>query len=637
MKRILMNVMAAAAIVTIVCAVSGCRGAGSEADTKVSLIPIPDKVTLGNGSYVFSDFTVVYDKGNAELAEITDYFAGKVSVPTTYNVKEGRNGNIKLNLREDAGTGPEGYKLSVGKSGAAITAEQPAGIFYGLQTLLQLMPEQIKSKEPVHGVEWRVPYAEIEDSPRFPWRGLMLDVSRHWFTKEEVMEYIDQLAEYKMNRFHWHLTDDQGWRLQIDALPRLTEVGAWRADRVGDWWTREVQRPGEKATYGGFYTKDDIAEVLEYARRRYVTVVPEIDVPGHSLAALVAYPELACFKAAETIGVGNKFYGTDENSLCIGNPKTMEYMDLIFTEVAEMFPYEYIHIGGDECFKGFWAKCPKCQALRKEKGLDGVNEQQSYFIRELEQLLKSKGKKLIGWDEIHEGGLAPDATVMSWRGMRGGIQAAEQGHHVIMTPSNHCYLDLYQGEISVEPETYSMCRLQDSYAFEPVPEGVDPSLILGGQGNLWTESVPHFRHAEYMTWPRGWALAEVLWSDASNKDWGCFVNRVEDHFKRADAADIKYARSMYNAIVSVSADEEGNMSVTLDKELPELDIYYSFDNTFPDLHSLRYTEPLSIPLNATRIIITTYRGDEQVGELIKLDMDELRKRVPRRRRPVGNL
>lgn len=634
MKKLFISTLV---IVITMFMVSGCvTTSGGDVETKISLIPNPNDIKPGDGNYVFNHFKVEYDKSNTELAEITEYFTRKVSVPTSYEVKEGSGGNIKLSLTPDAGVGAEWYKLSVNKSGAVITAEQPAGVFYGLQTLLQLMPKEIKSKEAVSGVAWRVPYVEVVDSPRFPWRGLMLDVSRHWFTKEEVMAYIDQLAEYKMNRFHWHLTDDQGWRVQIDALPRLTEVGAWRAPRVGNWWTREVQRPGEKATYGGFYTKEDIAEVVEYARRRYVTVVPEIDVPGHSLAALVAYPELACFKAPETINVGNKFYGIDENSLCVGNPVTMEYMDKIFSEIAEMFPYEYIHIGGDECWKGFWNKCPKCQALKKQKGLADANELQSYFIRELEQLLKSKGKKLIGWDEIHEGGLAPDATVMSWRGMQGGIDAAKQGHHVIMTPNNHCYLDLYQGEPTVEPDTYSMCRLSDSYAFEPIPEGVSPELILGGQGNLWTESVPHFRHAEYMTWPRGWALAEVLWTDAGKKDWNDFYGRVEDHFRRADMADINYARSMYNAIVKTELDKDENMIITLSTELPDLDIYYTFDGTIPDTHQKKYTEPLRIPLNATIISINTYRGDEQVGSLIKLDMQELRKRVPRRRR-VGNL
>ena len=611
-----------------------------ESQGKFNLIPQPQSVREGTGDYTFRNFVVAYEPGNTELAEIADLLRQKVSPATGLpfqTTTDPKKGNIEFDLTADTTLGSEGYRLSITTQGAKITAATPAGIFYGTQTLLQLLPAQIKSPTRVEGVAWKVPAIEIQDKPRFAWRGMMLDVSRHWFTKEEVMRFIDEMAEYKMNRFHWHLTDDQGWRIQIDALPRLTEVGAWRAPRVGDWWGRDPQKPGEKATYGGFYTKADIAAVIEYARRRYVTIMPEIDVPGHSLAALVAYPELACIQAPKTINVGNKFYGIDENSLCVGGPKTMEYMEKIFSEVAEMFPCEYIHVGGDECFKGFWQKCPKCTKLMKEKGLKDVNALQSWFIHQMEDILKAKGKKLVGWDEIHEGGLSPNAIVMSWRGMQGGIMAAEQNHHVIMTPNQHCYLDLYQGEPSVEPMTYSMCRLSDSYNFEPVPQGIDPSYIIGGQGNLWAESVPTFRHAEYMSWPRGWALAEVFWTQPELKDWAGFVKRTEQHFRRADMADINYARSMYNAIITTEADSLGTIRVTLATEIPGLDIYYSFDNTTPDLHGTKYTEPVIVPLNASRITVMTYRGKEPVGALIRLDTKELQARAVKTKRAIGNL
>lgn len=378
-------------------------------------------------------------------------------------------------------------------------------------------------------------------------------------------------------------------------------------------------------------------EVLAYAAERYVRVIPEIDVPGHSLAALVAYPDLACMKAPSAVGVGNKFYGEDENTLCVGKDATFEFMDKVLTEVAALFPDEYIHIGGDECFKGFWHKCPRCQARMKAENLKNENELQSYFIHRMESILKEKGKKLIGWDEIIDGGLAPDATVMSWRGMEGGIKSAKAGHHVIMTPTEHCYIDLWQGEPSVEPDTYSMCRLKDSYSFNPVPDSVPAEMILGGQGNLWAESVPTFRHAEYMTWPRGWALAEVLWTGPSKTDWDRFWPRVERHFVRADQAQINYARSMYNAIVTPYYTEDGVLEIKLDSELGNLDIYYTFDNTDPDNFTPKYEAPLRIPKNATWLRIVTYRDNKPIGKVITLTIKELEKRADNTRHVVGNL
>ena len=538
--------------------------------------------------------------------------------------------NVRL-----GGLQPEEYTLNIRPDGVDITGGSPAGVFYAFQTLRQLLPVAVARGEKAGVIE--LPVAEIADKPHFAHRGGMLDVCRHFFTADDVKTFIDILAMHKLNRFHWHLTDDQGWRLEIKSLPRLTEVGAWRAPRVGQWWQREKQLPGEEATYGGFYTQDDVKEVLAYAAERYVRVIPEIDVPGHSLAALVAYPELACMKAPETVGVGNKFYGEDENTLCVGKETTFEFMDKVLTEVAALFPDEYVHIGGDECFKGFWHKCPRCQARMKAENLKDENELQSYFIHRMESLLKEKGKKLIGWDEIIEGGLAPDATVMSWRGMEGGIKSAQAGHHVIMTPAEHCYIDLWQGEPSVEPDTYSMCRLKDSYSFNPVPDGVPAEMILGGQGNLWAESVPTFRHAEYMTWPRGWALAEVLWTGPEKANWDQFWPRVEQHFLRADKAQIKYARSMYNAIVTPRYTEDGSLEIALDSEPGNLDIYYTFDNTDPDNFTPKYEAPLRVPKNATWLRVVTYRDNRPIGKVITLTIKELEKRAEDTRRVIGNL
>ena len=608
------------------------------APTSVSLIPKPEKAEVFEGHFTFRQGKPVSvycdESAAADLLEVlAEKFkpAGIVLEP----VSDPKKAQLAFVLDATVKNG-EAYSLRVDKKRIEVRASAYGGLFYGMQTLLQLFPAAIRVPDAVQCADWQIPCIAVEDTPRFGWRGMMLDVSRHFFTKEEVMKYIDELSEYKMNVFHWHLTDDQGWRLAIESFTRLTEVGAWRARRVGDWWTRERQKPGEPATYGGFYTREDVREVVEYARKRHVTVMPEIDVPGHSVAALVAYPELACFKAPDAVNVGNKFYGEDENSLCVGNDSTFVFMEKVLSEVADLFPCPYIHIGGDECFKGFWSRCPKCRARMEAEGLDNVQQLQSYFIKRMEKILKDKGKRLVGWDEISEGGLAPDATVMSWRGMSGGIQAAKEGHHVIMTPNEHCYLDLYQGEPTAEPNTYSMCRLSDSYAFEPVPEGVDSSYILGGQGNLWAESVPTFRHAEYMVWPRGWALAEVLWS-GGEKDWSDFIRRVTVHFERADSADINCSRSVYNAIVTPFTGSDGQVWIELGKEIDDLDIYYTFDGTNPDKHAPVYTEPVTIPLNATRLRVMTYRNGKPAGQLLSIETEELRSRAKNTKRVVGNL
>lgn len=605
-----------------------CRSSGNNQQTEqTALIPIPQTVTYAETAFKISQGTTIgLESSSTELLSIADYFNHKVNPALGYSLEVKEQGDIQFSLINNPDLGNEGYHLKVEKRQITIEANQPAGIFYGVQTLLQMLPKEIRSQQVQHDVEWAIAGADITDKPQFPWRGLMLDVSRHWFTKEEVMRFIDELAEYKMNVFHWHLTDDQGWRIEIKSLPNLTAKGAWRAKRVGQWWQREPQQPDEEATYGGYYTQEDIKDVLAYAKQRYVRVIPEIDVPGHSLATLVAYPELACMKAPKYVNVGNKFYGEDENTLCAGKEETFEFLDKVFTEVAALFPDEYIHVGGDECFKGFWHKCPRCQARMKAENLKDENELQSYVIHRLESILKAKGKKLIGWDEILEGGLAPDATVMSWRGMEGGIKAAKANHHVIMTPTQHCYLDLWQGEPSVEPDTYSMCRLSDSYRFNPVPDSVPAEMVLGGQGNLWSESVPTFRHAEYMTWPRGWALAEVLWSGPAKTDWDEFWPRVEKHFERADVAGINYARSMYNAIITPYK-ENNECQIKLDCELKDSDIYYTFDNSDPDSFSPKYFEPLRIPKNATWLRVVTYRNGKPSGKVITLRIDELLKRT----------
>ena len=505
-----------------------------------------------------------------------------------------------------------------------------------MQTLVQLLPKEIESKT-VTTQNWTVPAVRITDYPRFGWRGIMLDVSRHFFTKDEVKQYIDQLARLKYNTFHWHLTDDNGWRIEIKSLPKLTEVGAWRVARSGHFGDRADPKPGEPATYGGFYTQNDIKEVVAYAQARNVTIVPEIDVPGHSMAALAAYPELSCTKTPVSVNPGTPFsewYGNGtfrmkvENTLNPSDEKVYEFLDKVFTEVAALFPNPYIHVGGDECYKGYWAQDAGCQALMKKLNIRHVEDLQGYFMNRVEKILTAKGKKLLGWDEILEGGISPGATVMSWRGIKGGIEAAKEGHNVVMTPTTFAYLDYNQGEVTVDPPIYATLRTQKSYSYEPVPEGVNAKYILGGQGNLWTEQIPTLRYAEYMTYPRAWALSEVFWSPKEAKNWPAFAQRMEKHFDRADVAQINYSKAVYDAIVKTSMNN-GKLRLELESELPGLDIYYTIDDTMPDQFSTRYTQPVDLPEGPITLRTITYRNGKPIGHLITLSRDALQKRVGR--------
>lgn len=525
--------------------------------------------------------------------------------------------------------GTEGYRLSVSPKGIDLSANSRAGIFYGLQTLLQLLPPQIESHEAVKGIAWVIPCVNIEDYPRFHWRGLMLDVSRHFFTKQEVEAYIDEMARFKFNVFHWHLSDDNGWRIEIKGLPRLTSVGAWRVSRTGDFGTFEPPQPEEPANDGGYYTQEDIREVVAYAAKRHITILPEIDVPAHSLALIASYPNLSCTGLPYAVNPGSPFYRILDNVLCTGNDSTYMILDTIFAQIARMFPCPYIHVGGDEAYKGFWAQDPRDQAVMQQNGLHTLEELQSYFEKRIEKIILSHGKKMIGWDEILEGGLAPEAAVMSWRGIQGGIVAAQQHHDVVMSPWGHCYLDLYQGDPLVEPKTYGMLRLDSVYFYEPVPPGVDSHFILGIQGNLWTEHVPNLRHAEYMTWPRALAIAEIGWTPASEKNWPDFIHRVEAEFPRFQAQEVKYATSMYQPILQPVRDSlTAELEVKLRTQIPGLTIYYSFDGTNPDNFYPAYTNtPLHFPKGATELRVVSYRGDKQMSPIIAITKDELRKRL----------
>lgn len=522
-----------------------------EAVPSVSIIPQPSSIVPGVGTFRIDGRTrVVVSEDNAAVLRVarmfTDGWTRASGVPLPLEQAATTEMRPSIVFRVDttlhAALGLEGYRLRVTPESVVLLAATPNGLFYASQTLRQLLPPEAYAAAPAGDVEWKIPCVSIEDIPRFSWRGMMLDVSRHFFDKEFVKHYIDLLAMHKMNVFHWHLADDQGWRIEIKRYPRLASVGAWRVDREKDpWENRARQMVGETATYGGYYTQDDIREVVAYARDRFVTVVPEIEMPAHCVAALAAYPEFSCTGGPFTVLPGG--YWPCSDIYCAGKDSTFEFLKDVLGEVCALFPSPFVHIGGDEADKTNWKKCPMCQARIKAEGLKNEGELQSYFIRRIERYLLRQGKRLIGWDEILEGGLAPQATVMSWRGIEGGIAAAKEGHDVVMSPTSNCYFDYSQAETGPESGIGSYLPLENVYAYEPIPSVLDSTErkhILGAQANLWTEYVPTVEHAEYMVLPRMSALAEVVWSNAGRRDYKDFLRRLELQYHRFDAMHVSY-------------------------------------------------------------------------------------------------
>lgn len=482
-----------------------------------SVIPVPLKMEQGTGSFLLSEKTKLYTNLQGGEAELWENYLKALPV----QLKEARMKDRKQMLfllitpKTPQLPSPESYTLSVTPQQIEIRATSGAGLFYGMQTLLQLM-------QPAGTGSYSVVSVEIEDTPRFAYRGLMLDVSRHFSTKEFIKKQIDALAYYKINRLHLHLTDAAGWRLEIKKYPLLTDFAAWRTDPTWKkWWNggRKYLRYDEPGASGGYYTQDDIREILEYARQHYITVIPEIEMPSHSEEVLAAYPQLSCS--------GEPYKNSD---FCVGNEETFTFLENVLTEVMELFPSEYIHIGGDEAGKSAWKTCPKCQKRMKDEHLANVDELQSYLIHRIEKFLNNHGRRLLGWDEILQGGIAPNATVMSWRGEEGGIAAVTSGHHAIMTPGAYCYLDSYQDAPYSQPEAIGgYLPLKKVYAYDPVPASLtaeQAKLVYGVQGNLWVEYIPTPEHVEYMIYPRMLALAEVAWSAPERKSWPDFHTRA---------------------------------------------------------------------------------------------------------------
>ena len=515
-------------------------------DSIPAIVPRPAHVTPQPGAFTLRAGTVIVtDRALRKVGELlADYLFPatglRLAVATAAPA-----GTPAISIRLDstlARLGDEGYRLDVSRSRVAIRAYRAAGAFYGIETLRQLLPPAIFRQAEMAGVAWSVPGIAIEDLPRFAWRGVHLDVARHFMPKEFVKKLIDLAALHKLNRFHWHLTDDQGWRLEIKQYPRLTQVGAWRPQTI-------IGRPDRDSTkwrfdgqpHGGFYTQDDVREIVAYARARFVTIVPEIEMPGHSQAAIAAYPELG--NTGDAIPVWTS-WGVDQNILNPGDA-TVRFYQNVLTEVMALFPGRWIHIGGDEAPKTQWKASPLAQTRIRELGLKDEDELQSWFTHRMDEFLTAHGRTLVGWDEILQGGLAPNAVVMSWRGVDGGIAAAQAGHDVVMAPGSHTYFDHYQSADTVaEPLAIGgYLPLDTVYAFEPVPPALTASEarhVLGAQGQLWTEYVPDAKRAEYMVFPRVCALAEVLWTPPEERDYGDFTRRLVTHLQRLAVLDVNY-------------------------------------------------------------------------------------------------
>lgn len=628
-------------IISLVLALFCSTGFSQQVERQLSIIPEPVSMVKKGGYYVLPKKITISSPAPAEMDFTLNYLQQKLSTATGYevnvNIKSSAQIKLQLNKKTNSALGDEGYMLSVKSDGITITANKPAGLLYGVQTLIQLFPPQIESEELQENVSWQVPQVEIVDYPRVGWRGMMLDVSRHFFTVDEVKQYIDNMVKYKYNMFHWHLTDDEGWRIEIKSLPKLTEVGAWRQEQIGWFGSFSQPDPSAPKNYGGFYTQEQIKEIIQYAKERNIQVMPEIDVPGHSSAILAAYPELSCFPKTNDkfVRTGAPFLDWNtggrpaaiyENTLCPANEKVYEFMDKILSEVAQLFPFEYIHVGGDEAPYTFWEKSQDVKRLMQREGLKNMAQVQSYFGKRVEKIILNKGKKMMGWDEILEGGITPSTALMSWRGTKYGIEASKSGHFVVMAPSNYVYIDLMQGDLSTDPRVYSSVRLNQTYKFDPIPEGADARYILGGQTNLWTEQVYNIRQAEYMAWPRAFAVAESVWSPKEKKDWDRFVSKIEDHFVRFDYAKTKYSPAMYDPIVKVTKNGD-NYLVELTTEISGLDIYTSFDSSTPDNFYPKYTEPQLVPKDASVMRIITYRGDKPIGRLMSIQIEDLKKRV----------
>ena len=573
-----------------------------------NIIPLPNQMEPKDGRFDLTKKVEVFTAScTPEVQAIADSMIQRIkqvsgiTLKQTYQVPQGPS----IDFVMEDGMPKEGYKLSVTPQRVVITASQPNGFFYGVQTLYQLLPPAIYGKEKVKDANWSIPAVEIEDAPRFPYRGMHLDVARHFASTDYVYKYIDMLAMHKMNTFHFHLTDDQGWRIEIKKYPKLTEVGSKRKETLIDYYFVNYPQIFDGKEHGGYYTQEQIKDIVNYAASKYITVIPEIEMPGHAIAALAAYPELSCNPDTTYEVTGT--WGVFEEVFCPSDT-TFKFLEGVLDEVMELFPSSYIHIGGDECPKTAWENSAFCQDLIKKLGLkddttpnavDGrkhtkEEKLQSYFITRMEKYLNGKGRNIIGWDEILEGGLAPNATVMSWRGVEGGMNAAKTGHNAIMTPNPYAYLDHYQEEPEIAPTTIGGYNtLKKTYSYNPVPADADSLIqkhIIGVQGNMWTEYIQSDERRDYQAFPRAIAIAEIGWTQDKNKNWKNFCKRMVEDFDRMDVMNVKACRNFFDANINTHVCRD-SLKVVIESFYPDAEIRYTTDGSEPTAQSALYTEP----------------------------------------------
>ena len=573
-------------------------------ESDICIIPKPQSMTLNKGSFRFTKETVFVTA--PELYSVTNSFVEQYEKATGFRMffRKAAIQTSYILLSLDKSLPKEGYTLVVEPDKISITAADHNGALYALETLRQLLPKEFESTTPVK-TDWAVPAVTITDAPQYAWRGLMLDVSRHFFPKEYILKTLDRMAMLKLNTFHFHLIDNEGWRIEIKKYPKLTEVGAWRVDQEDKLWNERTPNSANAfanpATapkkYGGFYTQEDIKEIVAYASARGITVIPEIEMPAHAMSAIAAYPKLSCHK--RPIGVPSGAVWPITDIYCAGQEETFTFLEDVLTEVMELFPSKYIHVGGDEATHTEWEKCLKCQARMKDHHLKDVHQLQSYFIKRINDFLLSKGRTLVGWDEIMDGGLANNAVVMNWRGIEVGKKALEQGNPVVLT--SDCYIDNYQGLPDYEPQANGgYLPLKTLYHYSLEKENLSPALqknILGTQANLWAEHVGSTEHSEYMLFPRLLALAEISWTSDNLKNWDNFINRTQAFMKRLDVMKVNYARSMYQVVPTVE-NQKGTIFLKLDCEVPNADIRYALGDT-PIEKATKYHQPIALNRNTT--------------------------------------
>ena len=562
----------------------------------INIIPTPQSLVQHDGFFRLGSNTAIA-AASPEAKTVAEFFAAKMRTATGLNIQVAEKGNIQLSVDPSLDVAnDEGYTLDVTKDGAVVVAKTAQGLFYGMQSFLQLLPAEIESPSKVNGIAWQAPAVSIKDAPRFGYRGIMLDACRHFIPVENIKKQLDVLSLFKINRMHWHLTEDQGWRIEIKKYPKLTEFGSKRID-------------GEGTEYGGFYTQEQIKEVVKYAQERFITIVPEIELPGHELAAISAYPELSC---KGTVTTPRIIWGVEDIVMCAGKEETFEFLENVIKEVVTLFPGEYFHIGGDECPKTSWKNCPLCQKRIREEGLKADKNHsaeerlQSYFVQRIEKVLAKHGKKMIGWDEILEGGLAPTATVMSWRGEQGGIASALQNHDVIMTPgSNGMYLDHYQGDPKLEPVAIGgYTLLEKTYSYNPTPDTLiqlkKDHYIKGVQCNIWTEYMYNTDIVEYRIYPRILALSEIAWTNVDRKDYKDFERRIENAYVRLDGHAINYhipqPEQPNGSCNFVAFTDKASLEF---KTTRPIKMVYTLDGSEPTPASTAYTTPIEITETTT--------------------------------------